>query len=192
MFRQKRADTRVSNVEATYGMDLNARSDAKLGNLLGERGFSSLSELRKAYAGQLTYHASPRRVFLSFHREDLRQVSGLRLMMRNGRLALDISDERNREPVGSERSTYIKQVLRDRIRRVDVVMCMIGDGTAWREWVDWELRTAIEEARGVCGVRLKGSRGRAPSILKNLGAPIAPWDLPSMIAAIECTAARRS
>ena len=98
----------------------------------------------------------------------------------------------NREPVGSERSSYIKRVLRDRIRLVDVVMCMIGDGTAWRDWVDWELQTAIEERRGLCGVRLKGSRGRAPDVLKHIGAPIAPWHLPNMIAAIECAAARRT
>jgi antiphage defense system Thoeris ThsB-like protein len=192
MYRQKRADTLVGSIERKYGIKLNARSGARLGNLLGDRGFASLSELLKAHRGRLDYHASPRRVFLSFHREDLRQVAGVRLMMKNERLALDISDEPNREPVGSERSSYIKRVLRDRIRRVDVVMCLIGDGTAWREWVDWELRTAIEEGRGVCGVRLKGSRGRAPEILKRIGAPVAPWDLPSMIAAIECAAARRS
>jgi hypothetical protein len=192
MFRMKRSDAHVTSIEEKYGIDLNTRSDAKLGNLLYERGFSSLSELRKAYAGRLTYHASPRRVFLSFHREDLKQVAGLRLMMHNEQLALDISDEPNREPVWSERSTYIKKVLRDRIRRVQVVMCMIGNGTAWREWVDWELKTALEEGRGVCGVRLKGSRGRIPDILRSLGAPVAPWDLPSMIAAIECAAARRS
>lgn len=192
MYRQKRSDTLVSSIERSYRINLNARSDAKLGNLLRERGFFSLSELLKAHCGRLDYHASPRRVFLSFHREDLRQVAGLRLMMRNERLALDISDEPNREPVGSERSSYVKQVLRDRIRRVDVVMCLIGNGTAWREWVDWELRTAVEEGRGVCGVRLKGSHGRAPSILGAIGAPIAPWELGRMIAAIECAAARRS
>jgi hypothetical protein len=192
MFRQKRSDTLVGSIEEKYGINLNARLDAKLGNLLYERGFSSLSEMLKAYAGRLDYHASPRRVFLSFHREDLRQVAGLRLMMRNDRLALDISDEPNREPVGSERSSYIKRVLRERIRQVDVVMCMIGNGTAWREWVDWELQTALQERRGVCGVRLKGSRGRTPDILIDNGAPIAPWNLARMIAAIESAAARRS
>jgi len=192
VFRLKRSDTFVSSVERDHGIDLHSRSDARLGNLLRERGFSSLTELLKAYSGRLDYHASPRHVFLSFHREDLRQISGIRLMMRNERLALDISDEPNREPVGSERSSYIKRVLRDRIRRVEVVMCMIGDGTAWREWIDWELDTAIEEGRGICGVRLKGSRGRAPSILTEIGAPIASWDLSSMIAVIECAAARRS
>jgi hypothetical protein len=113
-------------------------------------------------------------------------------MMANERLELDVSDEPNREPVASMRSGYIKQVLRDRIRRAEVVVCMIGSGTAWRDWVEWELETAVEERRGVCGVRLKGSRGRAPSLVQELGAPIAPWDTTAIIAAIECAAARRS
>jgi len=113
-------------------------------------------------------------------------------MMRNEGLALDISDEPNREPVGSERSSYIRQVLRDRIRRVDVVICMIGDGTAWREWVDWELQTAVDFHRGVCGVRLKDSRGRAPTILKAIDAPIAQWEMTRIVAAIEAAAAQRS
>jgi antiphage defense system Thoeris ThsB-like protein len=192
MYRQKRADTLVKSIEQRYGISLNARADARLGNLLDERGFSSLSELVKAHRGRLGYHASPRRVFLSFHRDDLLQVTGLRLMMRNARLALEISDDPNREPVGSVRASYIKRVLRDRIRGVEVVMCMIGNGTAWREWVDWELKTAIEERRGICGVRLKGSRGRVPDLLRGIGAPVAPWDVASIIAAIECAAARRS
>ncbi len=191
IFRQKRSDATVGTIERDNGIVLNARSDTKLGNLLEERGFDSLSQLLRAYRGRLDYHASRRRVFLSFHRDDLKQVSGFRLMMRNEKLALDISDEPNREPVGSDRSSYIKQVLRERIRRVDVVICMIGDGTAWREWVDWEVQTAVEFHRGVCGVRLKDSRGRAPEILRAIDAPIAQWDMTKIIAAIEAAAARR-
>lgn len=192
MIRQKRSDTLVSSVEKTYGIDLHARSDMALGNLLHERGFESLSQLLKAYRGKLEYHASSRSVFLSFHREDLQQVRGFRLMMANDHVDLDISDEPNRYPVGSERSAYIKQVLRERISRVDVVICMIGNGTAWRDWVDWELTTATQYHRGICGVRLKGSRGRAPEILRKVDAPVAQWDLHSIRTAIECAAARRS
>jgi hypothetical protein len=58
--------------------------------------------------------------------------------------------------------------------------------------VDWELNTALEFHRGICGVRLKGSVGRAPDILKEMDAPVASWDLTEIIAAIECAAARRS
>jgi MTH538 TIR-like domain (DUF1863) len=192
VLRQKRADTLASSIERTYGIDLHVRSDMSLGNLLYERGFDSLSQLLRAYRGQLDYHASSRRVFLSFHREDLQQVHGFRLMMANDQVDLDISDEPSRYPVGSERSTYIRQVLRERIAKVEVVICMIGNGTAWREWVDWELETAVQFHRGVCGVRLRGSRGRAPEVLRDLGAQVAQWDLPSIRAAIECAAARRS
>ena len=37
MFRVKRSDTLVRTVEATYGINLNARGDALLGNLLAKR-----------------------------------------------------------------------------------------------------------------------------------------------------------
>lgn len=77
-------------------------------------------------------------------------------------------------------------------RASSLILCLIGNGTAWRDWVDWELRTAISLGKGVCGVRLKQSYGRTPQILKEIGAPIAPWDVNEIIATIECAAARRS
>lgn len=192
MFRRKRFDTLVGSIERTYGITLNARSDMMLGTLLRERGFDSLSQFLRAYHGQLRSHAAHRNVFLSFHREDLQQVNGFRLMMSNERIALRISDELNSYPVGSEKSSYIRKVLRDRISDTDVVICMIGNGTAWREWVDWELNTAVQCHCGICGVKLKGSRGQVPDILRTLRAPVTSWNLPDIIAAIECAAARRS
>jgi hypothetical protein len=46
--------------------------------------------------------------------------------------------------------------------------------------------------KGICGVRLKNSRGRTPPVLLELGAPIARWELDQITVAIECAAARRS
>jgi hypothetical protein len=192
MFRTKRADTLVGTIEKRYRVDLNARSNAKLGNLLRRRGFASLTQLTTAARGNLKGHAKPRRVFLSFHAADLQQVGGFRLMMQNTNIELAISDARARKRVDSPDSTYVKRVLRQRIAKAEVVVCMIGNGTAWRKWVDWEIATAIEHGVGVCGIRLKRTRGRAPEILREIGAPIASWDAPSMIAAIEQAAALRS
>ena len=64
MFRRKNANTKVENVESTYGVDLNARGDAKLGNLLKKRGFDSQSQLIRAARGQLTEAARVRKLFL--------------------------------------------------------------------------------------------------------------------------------
>ena len=192
MFRVKRSDTLVRSIEETHKIHLNARGDMKLRTLLAQCGFASLSQLLKAARGQLTFHPKSRSVFLSFHREDLQQVTGFRLMMVNDRLTLSISDEPARFPVKSERSAYIRKVLRDRIASVDVLICLIGNGTAWRDWVEWEIETAAEYHRGICGIRLKGSTGRAPPLLRELGAMVAPWDVGGMTAAIECAAALRS
>jgi hypothetical protein len=192
MFRKKRDDTRIGTIEEQYGIKLNARRDALLGNLLEERGFDSLSQLLTAYYGRATNHARRRRVFLSFHAEDKQQVSGFRLMINNPRVDLDVFDQGLQEPINSERSPYIKQVLQERIRAVSVVVCLVGNGTAWREWVDWELNTAFKLRKGICGVRLNHSYGRNPIFLKEIGAPISKWDTREIIAAIECSAARRN
>lgn len=192
VFRQKRCDTSVGAIEAAYGVRLNARSDMELGNLLHQRGFESLSQLLRAARGKQFTHPCARSIFLSFHQEDLAQVNGFRLMMRNRHLSLNISDDDSRYPVNSDRSTYIKRAIRLRIRHVEVLVCLIGNGTAWRDWVDWEIKTAVEERRGVCGIRLKGSRGRTPDILRDIDVRIARWGAAFITAAIERAAAVRS
>jgi len=191
-FRRRRDDTLVGTIERQYGVELHARADMKLGSLLRERGFESLTQLLTAYKRQLPYHAAPRSIFLSFHAEDMPQVSGFRLMVSNPRVALTIADEPARYPVNSEHSGYIRARLRERIARVEVLICLVGNGTAWRDWVDWEIETAASFHRGICVVRLKGSRGRVPHALRRLGSPIASWSVPEIIAAIESAAARRS
>jgi Thoeris protein ThsB, TIR-like domain len=99
----------------------------------------------------------------------------------------------NLEPVDSARSGYVKQEIAKKIRKCEVVVCLIGNGTAWRDMVDWELNKGVELGRGTCGVRLKGSRGRTPPLLVDVRAPVAGWgDTREIIAVIECAAARRS
>jgi hypothetical protein len=190
-FSRKRSDTKVGSVERTYGIDLHARSDMLLGNLLEERGFDSQSQLLAAYRGQATRHARKRRVFGSFHAEDLQQVNGFRLMLKNPGVALDFYDGSVRGAIHSRSDAHIEAVILEKIRSCSVVACLIGNGTAWRDWVDWELETALNLGKGICGIRLKGAVGRAPDMIRRRGAPVARWDVGEMIAAIECAAARR-
>jgi hypothetical protein len=192
MFRAIRDDTLVKTIEARYGIDLHARGDTKLGNLLEKRGFDSLTQLVRAYRGELSSHASKRRVYLSFHVEDLPQVRGFRLMAQAPNLTIDFQDGSLREVINSERGFYIKQQIRSIIQRASVVVCLIGNGTAWREWVEWELNVAYELGKGICGIRLAGSHGKTPELLDEIRAPIARWgDVRDLVAVIECAAARR-
>lgn len=192
MFRQKRSDTTVGEIERTYNINLNARRDMLLGNLLDSRGFDSLSQLLKAFRGQATTHARKRRLFLSFHYEDRLQVQGFKLMAHNPSLNFDFHNTGLAEAINSERGGYIRGIIGEKIRQCSVLICLIGSGTAWREWVDWEIRKASELGKGICGIRLKGSRGAAPPILRQIGAFVTSWDPDRFIAEIERAAARRN
>jgi hypothetical protein len=192
MFRQKNSNTKIEKVERTYGLDLNARGDMKLGTMLRRRGFDSQSQLVRAARGQLTEPARVRKVFLSFHYEDRNQVNGFRLMAYSPNLPIDFADVSVRFAINSAEGAYLRKVISEKIKRCSVVVCLIGNGTAWREWVEWELETALNLGKGVCGVRLKDSRGQAPEVLRRIGAPVANWDQAAIVAAIECAAARRS
>jgi len=157
-FRRLRSDTLVRTLEEQYALDLNVRGDMKLGNLLVKRGFTSWSQLLRAYRGHATAHARKRRVFLSFHAGDLRQVSGFRLMLRNPGVELSLYDRGVGQPINSERGAYIRRVIRPMIARCEVLLCLIGNGTAWREWVDWEIREAKRKRKGTyragCGAEV--------------------------------------
>ncbi len=90
MFRAKRSDTKICNLEETYRINLNTRTDTLLGNLLDARGFESLSQLLQAYRGKLTFHPKRRKFFLSFHYENIVQVRGFRLIARNDNIDMEI------------------------------------------------------------------------------------------------------
>lgn len=192
MFSRRRSDTLVETIEQQYNVDFHCRRGTLLGNLLADRGFDSQSQLLDAYFGRLTSHARKRKTFLTFHYEDRSQVSGFRLMLHNPGVALDLYDLGLTEAVQSDRKPYIRQAIKEKISRSEVVICLIGNGTAWRDWVDWELQTGLDLRKGLCGVRLKDSRGRTPPLLKDVGAPIAAWNMQEIVSAIERAAARRS
>jgi hypothetical protein len=192
VFRTKRDDTLVSTIEAEYGVDFNARGDMTLRTLLTERGFDSLTQILTACRGRLTTHAKRRRIFISHHRDDIQQVNGLRLMAQNENVDMDFYDASLTVAVQSENNSYVKSVIRQKIERASIVLCLIGNGTASREMVDWELRTAVELRKGVCGVRIKESHGRTPPLLREIHASIASWNVQEIVAVIEQAAARRS
>src|SRR5690242_11956295 len=102
MFSALRSDTLVRTIEVRYRINLNARGDMKLGNLLDERGFDSFSQLLDAYYRRLKYHPRKRRLFFSFHCEDLGQVRGFRLMPYARNLNVDFHDCSVRIPINSE------------------------------------------------------------------------------------------
>jgi hypothetical protein len=192
-FRRKHGGTEVETIESTYGIDLHARGDAKLKNILKKRGFGNQTQLIDAYYRRLTDHARKRRVFLSFDYDDRAQVQGFRLMVNNPNVQLSLHDWGLQNAVNSSNIGYVHQVIKEKIERSEVLLVLIGNSTFTSKEVAWEIQTAIDAGKGICGIRLKGARGRAPAGLAENDAPVASWgDTEDLVAVIECAAARRS
>lgn len=116
-------------------------------------------------------------------------AQGLRLMFLNQKLDLDIEDV-SRKSVRSENETYVRSALKTRLRNADVLMCVLGNGTGSREWVEWELETALALGIPFCGVRIPNTYGKMPILLKQHGGLIADWEAGSITKTIEAAIAR--
>ena len=127
-----------------------------------------------------------RRVFLSFVEEDLDLVNLFRGQARNKNSDLEFSDYSVKQPYDSTDAAYIRSKIRERLRAAYVTICLIGESTYRSLWVDWEIRTSVEEGNKVFGVRLHSSSAKdtTPKALTDLQAPVYNWDVDAIVRAI--------
>lgn len=117
-----------------------------------------------------------RRVFISYEGEDRNRAKGFRLLKWNSNVDLDIFDRHLLDPVQSQNSDYVKQCIRDKMHGCSTMVVLIGDKTAKSDWVDWEIRYAISQGKGVLGIVVKdGGVVEVPAALKEAGAEVIPW-----------------
>ena len=127
-----------------------------------------------------------RNVFLSFVEEDLKLVNLFRGQAKNQNNDLEFSDYSVKEPFDSENADYIRQEIRNLIKKVSVTLCLIGETTYKSKWVDWEIRTSAALGKGLVGVRLhSSSKDIVPQSLKDNKAEIVDWNIKEIVQAIE-------
>ena len=81
---------------------------------------------------------------------------------------------------------YIKSIIRGQIDWAGTVIVLIGDTTAEREWVDWEIDYAERNNKNIVGVYLPGAdEGDVPDALDEYANAIVGWRSDSIFDAIE-------
>lgn len=121
------------------------------------------------------------RTFLSFVEEDLDLVNLFRGQARNANSDLEFADYSVRVPYNSANSDYIKQQIAPKISGSSLTMCLYGPTTYTSEWVDWELRKALELGKPIMGIWLYDD-GRIkfyPSALQ--GHPRVAWNVQAIV-----------
>jgi hypothetical protein len=128
-----------------------------------------------------------RRVFVSFQFEDVRYAGLMDAWAANENNDFSFYSERLRVAVDSSDAAYIRRVLKAKIARARVLVCLIGGGTAGSRWVRWEINTAKKLGKGLVAVMLR-PRNRRPAAIRNSGAVFVPYERDEIERAIEWAA----
>lgn len=132
-----------------------------------------------------------RRVFLSFVEEDLKKVNLFRGQAKAKNNNLEFSDYSLKVPFNSSNADYIKRGIREKIKNVSVILCLIGKTTYTSKWVNWEIETSAELGKGIVGVRIENLNiVEIPKALMMRSAPIVNWNTDQILNAIEREANR--
>ena len=111
-----------------------------------------LDRLREKVRQELDGSERGRNVFLSFAYEDLATVNALRAQAANSETDLDFQDWSVKEPFNSENADYIKQRIRERIRRSSAVLVFVTEDAAHSDWVNWEAEEGLRQGKQVFAV----------------------------------------
>lgn len=118
-----------------------------------------------------------KRVFLSFLGEDKQQVQGLRLLAANPDYDLEFYDESVCVAIDSKDADYVKIVIREKISRTSVTVCLISKDTHTSAWVDWELEESDEKENTIIAMALKGiDSAILPKLIREKKLPFNAWD----------------
>jgi hypothetical protein len=125
-----------------------------------------------------------RNVFISFAYEDVGTVNLLRGQARNDNIPLVFNDWSVSEPIDSEKATYIKQKISDRIAQCSVTVVFLSESTSSSSWVTWEIEQSIKQGKHVIGVFPQDSEPAShPAAFDKYGIKSVPW--PKLASAIE-------
>lgn len=128
------------------------------------------------------------RVFVSFSSADIRYYHTMMMWNENEHIDFEFADFQLDEAINSSNPHYIKSVCRNKIRRAETFILLIGSDTWTKEFVRYEVEVAIEKGCRLIGMNLNGCRFkdfRCPSFFADKGALFIPFSSRIAAPAIE-------
>jgi len=121
----------------------------------------------------------PKKTFISFRGEDEFKVWTLRGLSNFKNVDFEMDDVSLRKAIESRDDTYIRNVIRPKIKSCRVCLCLIGENTyRSRKWVPWEINLAADEGKEIIAMRFNGySTATTPSVLTKHGVVPFNWDV---------------
>jgi hypothetical protein len=145
-------------------------------HLMSYHQVSDFTELG-AWMSTLPTRGAKKRVFLSFVSEDKERVQGLRLLAANPNYDLEFYDESVRAAIDSQDADYIKRVIREKLSRTSVTVCLISENTYRSAWVDWELQESSAKGNKIIAMALKDvQQAVLPKVIREKALTFQGWN----------------
>jgi|SRR3989344_2261804 len=122
-----------------------------------------------------------KRVFISFHMDDLHAKTLLIEQAKSDKFDLEFINYALNEPF----ETKWKTQCEGRINQASVTICLIGRQTYSREAVIWELNKSYELGKKVFGIVIyRKEQNYWPQPLITYKSPVYYWDIPTIVNAL--------
>lgn len=120
-----------------------------------------------------------KKTFISFRGEDEFRVWTLRGLAEFNNVEFEMDDVSLRTAVDSKDETYIKSIIRPKVKACKYCLCLIGENThRSRKWIPWEINLAVEEDKEIIAMRFNGmSSATTPNVLITHGIVPFNWDI---------------
>lgn len=114
-----------------------------------------------------------KKVFISYH-SDTEGTNHKNLLVAwskndNGHFDIKFDDTSVGVSIKSDNATYIKSVIKSKMRDSSVILFLIGENTHKSEWCKWEMEKAVELNKKIVAVKIK-STYKTPLELYGVGA----------------------
>lgn len=126
-------------------------------------------------------------VFISHHGKDDKYVQQLKAKLKEKGYTLKNSSVDSTKPNQLKNKELIRRLLRLRIHWAGTFICLVGNKTYTRKWVDWEIKKAHEKGKPIIGIYKHGCGKDTPipSNLQKYNDGMVNWRMDSIIDAIE-------
>lgn len=123
-------------------------------------------------------------VFISHSWQHINDLKNLKSLLENrGYFNVEFKQVEPENPINSEKSAYIRQVLKNKIGDSNVVLGIAGMYASYSDWMDWELNTAVSMGIKVVGV-IPWGQVRISQTVTKYSSEVVRWNTESIVDAI--------
>lgn len=124
------------------------------------------------------------KIFISHSWQRTDTLESLRRLLNERSYFYASYEESTREnPINSQNETYVKQTLREKISRSNIVLALAGIYASHSSWMAWELETASKRGIPIVGIIPRGQE-RISSLVYTHSIRDVRWNTEAIVSAI--------